>query len=233
MRYLLCVMIVAAMLSTGCASMKKAPARGGSGADGGMAETCGQCHPDQYASWLKTPHADPGRMKAVGDASLRQCGACHELAEAHARDPEKVTPRSLDGMTGSDRTGVCGKCHFDKATTNGKTRNPHSRHGLFMSVGFEGFNRQISCLDCHRGHSEKADMLKSIRAHTCFQCHDEAVVTMGVFQPINYLTVGKTCVSCHPAHGGSRPEQAARMTVGLAVTCIICHPTGDLHKTGF
>jgi predicted CXXCH cytochrome family protein len=76
-------------------------------------------------------------------------------------------------------------------------------------------------------------MLKTSRAHTCFGCHKEAVITMGVFQPVNYLTLGKTCVSCHPAHGGSRPHQIARMTVGMAVTCIVCHPTGDLHRVGF
>jgi len=230
MRSMLFVAVMAAMLSSGCASMKNTPARS---AGGGMAETCGQCHPEQYASWLKTPHAVAGRMDRVGDASLRQCGACHELAEAHARDPEKVTPKSIDVMSGSDRNGVCGKCHFERETVKTRTVNPRSRHGLIMSVGFEGFKRQISCLDCHGGHSEKADMLKSARAHACFRCHKEAVVTMGVFQPVNYLTAGKTCVSCHPAHGGSRSEQAARMTVGMAVTCIICHPTGNLEKTGF
>ncbi len=230
MRSMLLMMTIAAMVSSGCASMKNAPARG---AGGGMAETCGKCHPDQYASWQKTPHADQTRMRAVKDTALRQCDACHELPAAHADDPAKPTRRSPSGMTRSEQNAVCGKCHFDNATVKTRTVNPRNRHGLIMSVGFEGFKRQISCLDCHKGHSVKADMLKSIRAHTCFQCHKEAVVTMGVFQPVNYLTAGKTCVSCHPSHGGPRSEQAARMTAGMVVTCIICHPTGDLHKTGF
>jgi predicted CXXCH cytochrome family protein len=94
---------------------------------------------------------------------------------------------------------------------------------MFMSVGFEGHKRQLACLDCHSGHSGKAKMSAHLRAHTCYQCHKEAIVTMGVFLPINYLTFGKACQACHPLHGGSPASKSARMGVGV---CVVCHFTG-------
>jgi len=40
-------------------------------------------------------------------------------------------------------------------------------------------------------------MLVSITAPVGFTCHKEAIVTMGVFQPFNYLFFGKTCQAYH------------------------------------
>ena len=66
-------------------------------------------------------------------------------------------------------------------------------------------------------------MLASIKAHICFTCHKEAIVTMGVFQPFNYLFLGKACQACHAIHGGSSGAQAARMGAGF---CVVCHVVG-------
>ena len=46
---------------------------------------------------------------------------------------------------------------------------------------------------------------------------------MGIFQPFNYLTVGKMCQACHTVHGGSASERWGRMGVGF---CVICHFAG-------
>jgi predicted CXXCH cytochrome family protein len=66
-------------------------------------------------------------------------------------------------------------------------------------------------------------MLKRIRAHVCFDCHKTAIATMGIFQPVNYVTFGKACQACHTVHGGRTASKVARMTVGV---CIVCHIPG-------
>jgi predicted CXXCH cytochrome family protein len=81
----------------------------------------------------------------------------------------------------------------------------------------------LSCLDCHAGHSARRNMLRGLQAHICFRCHKRAIVTMGIFQPLNYLTAGKTCTSCHAAHGTTKGGHAARMTLGIGATCVVCH----------
>jgi predicted CXXCH cytochrome family protein len=196
-------------------------------------KSCAGCHEDEFATWKKTRHGDAKRMQKIGIAQLSECGACHQNLEAHARNPDSAIPASINNLSKTEQNLLCGKCHYNQRIFGLSAINPHDRHGLFMSYGLEGRRKQASCLDCHQGHLGKADMLKSIRAHTCFRCHKESIVSMGVFQPLNYLTFGKTCLGCHPAHGGSAPEQLGRMAIGAVVTCFICHPTGDLNRIGF
>ena len=66
-------------------------------------------------------------------------------------------------------------------------------------------------------------MLVRIKAHSCYERRTSAIITMGIFQPFNYLTVGKMCQACHTVHGGSASERWGRMGAG---SCIICHVTG-------
>jgi hypothetical protein len=187
------------------------------------AATCRNCHMIQYENWKQTKHADFEAMKKVPDAALHQCGACHDNLSEHRDEPGKTTPSSFKTMDKTTQNTVCGKCHYSKDILAGCAINPEHSHGPIMSVGFEGKKKQLSCLDCHQVHGGKTDMLQGIRAHTCFKCHKEAIVTMGVFQPINYLSAGKACLTCHASHGTSTAGHATRMTVGMAVTCGVCH----------
>ncbi|HPR65066.1 MAG TPA: cytochrome c3 family protein [Thermoanaerobaculia bacterium] len=187
------------------------------------ASVCVDCHTRQHGTWNKTDHSDPKKMAKIPHPELRECGACHEGLSAHVQNPDLGTPPDLSAMPKHDQNHLCGKCHYNKDIFGQKSINPLNRHGLFMSVGFEGKKRQLSCLDCHEGHGTHADMLKTIRAHTCFQCHKEAIATMGIFQPFNYVTAGKICLSCHAAHGTTTAGHVSRMTLGLAGTCIACH----------
>jgi hypothetical protein len=66
-------------------------------------------------------------------------------------------------------------------------------------------------------------VLVRIKAHICFECHTSAIVTMGIFQPFNYLTFGKMCQACQTVHGGSASERWGHMGVGF---CVICHFAG-------
>jgi predicted CXXCH cytochrome family protein len=185
--------------------------------------TCQTCHQGEYDSWKKTRHSSETHMAPVPIKELRECGACHDNIAAHAVDPAAKPGPSPARMTKTEQNILCGKCHYNQEILGSSAINPQDKHALFMSVGLEGKDKQIACLDCHSGHKGGSEMLVSIKAHICFTCHKEAIVTMGIFQPFNYLAFGKFCQACHAVHGGSSAAQNTRMAVGF---CIICHVVG-------
>jgi predicted CXXCH cytochrome family protein len=187
------------------------------------ASSCQPCHQSEYDSWGKTRHASAVHMTIVPVKELRECGACHDDIAAHAADSTVKPGTTPAKLSKTEQNTVCGKCHFNQDIFGSGAINPGDKHALFMSVGFEGKKQQLSCLDCHSGHKGGSEMLVSMKAHICFTCHKAAIVTMGVFQPLNYLTFGKTCQACHAVHGGSSGAQAARMGTGV---CVICHFVG-------
>jgi predicted CXXCH cytochrome family protein len=186
------------------------------------ASVCMPCHEPQVATWKKNRHSDEKAMERIPLAELRECGACHEGLAAHVAEPGTL-PAKAARMTKSEKNMLCGKCHFSQKLFGWKAIDPHGRHALFANVALEGQTKQIACLDCHSGHHGGADMLVRIKAHICFECHTTAIVTMGIFQPFNYLTFGKMCQACHTVHGGSASERWGRMGVGF---CVICHFVG-------
>ena len=187
------------------------------------ATVCRQCHEEEFLAWQQTEHAEAERMAIVSRPELRECGACHELAADHPQAPEANPPRSIAKLSKTEQNNLCGKCHYNPELFGLRAINPHDRHALLTSVGLEGRKRQLSCLDCHSGHHGKGEMLVKVKPHLCFKCHTEAVLTMGIFQPFNYLAWGKACQACHAVHGGSAAAQWGRMGVGF---CVICHFAG-------
>jgi predicted CXXCH cytochrome family protein len=220
--------ILAVLISVGCARtwnytrLEKFNAE----KDSPSALSCKECHQVEYGTWKMTKHAGSSRMEKIPLEQFRECAACHDNLASHVDEPGVSMPAIFPEMEKTKQNTICGKCHYNQDLLGKKAINPGDKHGLFMSVGFEDRKRQISCLDCHSGHKGKSDMLRSIRAHTCFSCHKEAIVTMGVFQPFNYLFFGKVCLGCHPPHGGSTKGTVARMATGTMLTCVVCHPPG-------
>jgi predicted CXXCH cytochrome family protein len=188
-----------------------------------VASACQACHKSQYDSWKKTRHSDETRMAIMPIKELRECGACHDNIAAHAANPASKPGTTPAKLNKTEQNTLCGKCHYNQGLFGSRAINPQDKHALFMSVGLEGKEQQIACLDCHSGHKGGSEMLVSIKAHICFTCHKSAIVTMGIFQPFNYLAFGKACQACHAVHGGSSTAQATRMGVGF---CIICHFVG-------
>lgn len=184
--------------------------------------SCQSCHPQQFDTWRTTGHAEMELMAKIPVAELHECGACHENLAAHVANPA-VKPARIATMTKTEQNTLCGKCHYSQQLFGRKAINPHDRHALFAGVAFEGKPKQIGCLDCHSGHRGKSAMLVRIKAHICYECHTSAIVTMGVFQPFNYLSNGYMCQACHTVHGGSASERWGRMSVGF---CVICHFVG-------
>lgn len=183
---------------------------------------CKSCHPSQFETWQLTNHADKERMAKIPVVELHECGACHVNLAAHAANPE-IRPLSISKISKTEQNKLCGKCHYSQQLFGSRAINPHDRHALFADVAFEGQPKQVGCLDCHSGHNGKSAMLIRIKAHICYQCHTSAMVTMGIFQPFNYITNGYMCQGCHTVHGGSTSERWGRMSVGF---CVVCHFVG-------
>jgi hypothetical protein len=216
-----------ALLLAGCSTSGKEAhpklAEPSAATSGPRAARCIICHKSEYETWKATPHGDAAAMAAVSGAQPSECGECHDDIPAHFASPHESRPPDITALSKSDANRVCGRCHFSGGMPGKKAINPRNRHGLLMSVGFEGKKRQLSCLDCHRVHGGKGDMLRGMHAHACFKCHREAIVTMGVFQPLNYVAAGRLCTACHATHGASTLGHAGRMIVGVGATCIVCH----------
>ncbi len=184
---------------------------------------CQPCHEAEYQAWKETDHADADKMAVIPRPELRQCGACHQVDPKHVEDPEANPPQSIKSLSKTEQNNLCGKCHYNQELFGLRAINPHDRHGLLTSTGLEGRKNQLSCLDCHAGHLGHAVMLVKMKPHICLKWHKVAIVTMGVFQPFNYLAFGKACEACHAVHGGSATAQWSRMGVGF---CVVCHFTG-------
>jgi len=187
------------------------------------ASACRPCHQTEFDSWKRTSHAEPDPMTKITFPELRECGACHTELAAHAAAPDAKRPPRVKDMSRTEQNMLCGKCHYNQQVFGRNAINPHDRHALLTDVALEGQKKQIACLDCHSGHRGGSSMLVRIKAHICYECHTSAMITMGVFQPFNYLTFGKMCQACHTVHGGSSGERWGRMGVGF---CVICHFVG-------
>jgi len=186
------------------------------------------CHDSEYDTWSRTDHADNKEMARAKSVADNSCAVCHVVAPAHKDAPDENPPPQISKMSKTEQNSLCGRCHFEKDIMGRAAINPEGRHGLFMSVGFdEKYKEQLSCLDCHEGHGKHDDMLVTMQAHLCYTCHKEAIVTMGIVQPINYLTFGKACQGCHTVHGGSTAKQLAYTGIGTYLTvgaaCNTCH----------
>jgi hypothetical protein len=68
------------------------------------AETCGECHPAELASWRETQHADAIPTLARVNRLVDECLGCHseQYRQTGALDPQQLVPG--DGVT-------CATCH--------------------------------------------------------------------------------------------------------------------------
>lgn len=141
-------------------AQKKAPESYGALEASLNPDSCGQCHPKQYAGWRASRHAramGPGVMgqllavepDAVGE--LRACTSCH----APLAEQEKTLETALRGET---RTGalherglVCAGCHVRGNVRYGppplQPLTGHAHGGFVISRAFEDGR---FCATCHQ-----------------------------------------------------------------------------------
>jgi DmsE family decaheme c-type cytochrome len=162
------------------------------GADAEMigVEQCLMCHPGRLPA---SPFAhiayielDPSNPNA-GFA----CEACHGPGGNHMGNPAGIiNPKKLDI---DQVTDLCSKCHSDLRS--------FSKDDWYAS---EHYYADISCLDCHGGHSENEFFLvNEDQLELCYTCHAEKRAEFGMrsHHPVEEGQLG--CFDCHNVHSGT------------------------------
>lgn len=152
-------------------------------------ETCGECHPEQYAEWQGSVHSlafqDPiyqgelnKAVKAVGHNISRQCEGCHSPAGMVTGEISKPGLEGLSPMAGA---GVsCDICHSISDITHWRTPTHEPENGSFvLTPGLETLQgpKRIK-----RGPNPPADGCGEdfhdcrqsplhLRAELCASCH--------------------------------------------------------------
>lgn len=96
--------------------------------------TCKDCHPDQYGTLIKSPHA------------IINCQNCHGPAGDHPTSPPKL-PINRD-------RSLCLRCHA-------KLNYPNNPRGVIPGIDPATHNPGTACADCHNPHKPSLEGLKS------------------------------------------------------------------------
>ena len=196
----------------------------------GGAETCRQCHPQAYAEWLATPHADAiTSLSNIGQDENANCLGCHTVGFGEEDGFVSLTETF-------DLVGVqCENCH---GPAGEHTRNPMDPD-LIPPVDLSG----NACATCHAGAhhptsdewslSKHAMAIESLRTNDhaqdrCLQCHSQDyryAIEKGETPPsIATVEFAIECVTCHAPHGSSH---VAQMRDTVANVCGECHTQSD------
>jgi DmsE family decaheme c-type cytochrome len=204
------------------------------------AETCKECHEEQYNSYAKSVHS---KESIKGPQSQDACETCHGAGAMHV---EKGGGRGVDistfgkesGRSAEEMSGVCLTCHASKANMTNWDMGQHKRN-------------DIACTNCHSLHSgpPTPDQLT-----VCFQCHRDTKAQVSKQSRHPILERKVKCSDCHNVHGTlSRGMIKAESPNLLCYTChadkrgpfvwvhppaeencLICHsPHGSRHENLF
>jgi formate dehydrogenase gamma subunit len=136
-----------------------------------QAETCGQCHVQEAADWVKSVH---GKAAAAGNRDAPTCTDCHAEHKIEA----------LKGGSALKISDVCSRCHAS-VTLDSRYNLPADRvktygesyHGL---AAHYGSTVVADCASCHGYHKvlPSSDPDSTINTNhliaTCGQCHPGA-----------------------------------------------------------
>jgi hypothetical protein len=152
-------------------------------------ETCGGCHPEQYAQWMGSVHQlafqDPiyqGELnkafKAVGHEITRQCEGCHSpvgviTGEVKGPGISGLSPIALNGVS-------CDVCHSISGTSHTITPSREAENGSFvLKPGIDGKDGPVlqkrgpspPSEGCGGGFHECVESPLHLRAELCAGCH--------------------------------------------------------------
>jgi len=131
-----------------------------------------------------------GRKLQPAEPGVR-CEACHGAGGEHAKKPEVGNIRHPGKLDAAAVNNLCGECHRMPPAQGVATNweNPwNTRHQpvyLSQAACFLKSGGQLSCLSCHRAHSDEPMNVEA----KCAECHAK---------PRHVTAVGKQrCVECH------------------------------------
>jgi predicted CXXCH cytochrome family protein len=213
------------------------------------AESCKDCHEEQFNNFAHTPHA-----KLAGEKSWQGkvvgCEACHGPGKPHidviqaaieaGQDPTTIKDadlkiRILKKEPAKQVSETCLACHAGREEHNNYRRGEHWRN-------------DVGCTDCHSAHApdpappkaeshtfisentrQKPDssvlhMLKGNETQMCFRCHAEqkAQFNMPFHHKVQEGLI--KCSDCHNPHGGFELKQTRLANFSASdAACVKCH----------
>jgi DmsE family decaheme c-type cytochrome len=186
-----------------------APVLSASGATYVGSEQCKICHADQARMMQSTPHFRI--FGADKQAGAEGCEICHGPGSAHidgGGDRSKIS--RLGEVKSGEVLGICLNCHSEGANQMHFNRSQHA-------------SAAISCGDCHRVHTSKAQPLLAEKdPDLCFGCHKDKKSDFA--KPFHHRVNEDLvqCDDCHNVHGTATVRQARSLPSGDAV-CYKCH----------
>ena len=164
--------------------------------------SCGACHPQQYADWQSSWHADavgPGVLgqyvdwDGTQDGLIAQCSRCHNpLSEQHLRLDGQDNPAAIEGHRELGLT--CAGCHVRGHQRHGPPKDEgeavidNAPHGGF--VPRDEFRDPAFCWGCHDFES------------TGFSLRDKLLQeTTEEWRRTKYAAEGVSCQDCHMPDG--------------------------------
>lgn len=194
-----------------------------------QAHNCGQCHPDQLASYQQSGHG-----RALYELGLIVTATCADCHGAHAifpnDDPQSTMHRRRTAET-------CGKCHYlvrQQVDSSVHGRNWASQTSAAGQAAEQ--SPASDCLACHRGHAPHSSIAGPLRLHSperCGQCHSQmlrrfAISLHGELTALGYAPAAR-CADCHGAHDvlPAGMEQSRVSSQRRAATCRQCHPAAS------
>jgi DmsE family decaheme c-type cytochrome len=170
-------------------------------------ETCIMCHSDKVPGSLLT-HVALIDYNPDYEQYGYSCEGCHGPGSAHMGDPAGIlNPPNLPEEI---ITEICSKCHENLRSFNldNWTTSEHSFANL-------------TCLDCHGGHSDNEWFLTTNdRLELCYTCHSEkrAEFSLRSHHPVDEGHL--SCDSCHNVHSGAYDNQ---LIMDGDELCYSCH----------
>jgi len=184
-------------------------------------KACVECHPEQAASFNKSPHASFVRDPHA-PVSQQGCEACHGPGKPHMdhMDDEAQIPNYIFGYTkasGKDQAEACLRCHKDVMSEAHWRRTEHARAG-------------IGCTACHSIHNPA--VIKKPAAPTPITSANSLVSDVYVAKPdpkrLLKADEPALCGSCHPRVIGEFRQNFHHPVPEGRMACSDCH---DPHPT--
>lgn len=173
--------------------------------------TCVECHEDQAAFYVGSPHAAELNL-AVPGTNVGACEACHGPGSEHVAsggDGFILGTERMAAFSGDERLAMCTQCHVGHADEWGT--GPHA-------------GADISCNDCHAdqvhfGGAARPAVEFRNSSEFCLQCHPAQVGDFRLPFRHRVLENQVACTDCHDPHA----DTAGTSLDGPNATCLGCH----------